>query len=254
MSPRKVKKFVENHKNDANDAAACAEAVTRENMRFVPVKTESQLEIQALHRVRSYYVKQQTSLMNMIRGLLLELGLVIPVSKKALLKKLQELTAAEANTLAEKNKTCFQRLADEIKHLAKEIEHYTQQLEALAKENEYCQRISTLPGIGPITSTAVVAKIGNGGEFHKGRELSAYLGLVSKQHSSGNTQRLGSISKHGDRYIRQLLIHGGRSSIQAARRKNKTTGLFEKQDLHSQWIRSLTERMSINKRKISDGI
>lgn len=251
MSPRKVKKFVENNKNDAKDAEACAVAVNRGDMQFVPIKTQTHLEIQAVHRVRSYYVKQQTGLMNMMRGLLLELGIAIPKGKSALVNKMRTLLDPAEQQISEKNKGLFQNLYNDLKRLSDELECYTTLLEKLAEEDEYCKRISTISGIGPITATAVISKIGNGSEFNKGRELSAYLGLVPKQYSSGEKQVLGEISKHGDRYIRQLLIHGGRSSIQAAMRKNPLSGLFVKQDEHSQWMRKLAERVGKNKASVA---
>lgn len=251
MSPRKVKKFVENNKNDAKDAEACAEAVGRANMRFVPIKTAVQMEIQAFHRIRSFYVKQRTGLTNMIRGMLLEMGIAIPKGKAAFVKNLRILLDADNACLSDKMKNAFQHLYDDLKRLNEEIERHTASLEKLAKEDEYCKHISTVPGIGPITATAMIAKIGNGSDFKKGRDLSAFLGIVPKQHSSGDKQVLGKISKHGDRYLRQLLIHGGRSSLQAAMRKNKKTGLFEKQDKHSQWMRKLAERVGMNKASVA---
>jgi transposase len=196
-------------------------------------------------------VKQRVGLTNMMRGILLEMGIAIPKGASALVKKLRILLDANTAHLNDKMKNVFQGLYDDLKRLNEEIDCHTESLRKLAKDNEYCQRIATLPGIGPITATAMVAKIGNGSEFKKGRELSAYLGLVPKQHSSGDKQMLLGISKHGDRYIRQLLIHGGRSSIQAALRKNKLTGLFEKQDEHSQWVRKLVERIGMNKASVA---
>src|SRR5437868_680535 len=251
MSPRKVKKFVENNKNDANDAAACAEAVARQNMLFVPIKTKAQMEIQAIHRVRSFYVKQRTALMNMIRGLLLESGIAISQGKSALIKKLNMLQDTDNAELSEQMKNMLKNLHDSLKKLDAEIDSFKASLEKLAQEDEGCMRIRTLPGIGPITATAIIAKIGNGSDFKNGRELSAYLGLVPKQHSSGEKQVLGKISKHGDRYIRQLLVHGGRSSIWAAMRKDKSTGVFEKQDVHSIWMRNLAERIGMNKASVA---
>lgn len=251
MSPRKVKKYVENNKNDANDAAACAEAVERKNMRFVSIKTEVQLEIQAIHRVRSHYVKQLTGLMNMIRGLLLEVGIAIPKSKAALVNKMKVVLDDTSDQLSLKSQNLFRNLYDDLKRLEEEIKRHTGSLNKLAEEDECCKRISTLPGIGPITATAVIAKIGNGSEFQKGRELSAYLGLVPKQSSSGDKQLLLGISKHGDRYLRQLLIHGGRSSVRASLRLNKKTGLCEKQDKHSQWLRQLAGRVGNNKASVA---
>jgi transposase len=251
MAPRKVKMYVENNKNDANDAAACAEAVTRANMRFVPIKTKVQMDIQALHRIRSLYIRHRTGLMNMVRGILLEMGMAIPKGKSALKKKLCLLLDGDNVCLNNEMKNIFQDLYSDLKRLDGEIEHHTMKLEQLSEEDEYSVRIKTLPGIGPISATAIIAKIGNGSEFKKGRELSAYLGLVPKQHSSGEKQTLLGISKHGDRYIRQLLVHGGRSVMQAALRKSKKTGLFEKQDEHSQWIRKLIDRIGVNKTSVA---
>jgi transposase len=247
MSPKKVKQYVDNHKNDAKDAAACAEAVNRANMKFVPIKTKEQMEIQAIHRIRSFYVKQNTALMNMMRGILLEFGIAIPKGKAKLIKVMQVLLDFDNCQLSGKLKNACQALYDDLKKVNEEIERYKQLLENIAKQDECCQRLSSIPGIGPITATAVVAKIGNGSEFQKGRELSAYLGLVPKQQSSGEKQVLLGISKHGDRYIRQLLIHGGRSTVRAVMIKNKKSGLFEKQDCHSQWLRELVDRIGTNK-------
>lgn len=251
MSPRKVKKYVENNKNDAKDAEACAEAVNRANMSFVSIKTKEQMDIQALHRIRSLYVKQRTGLTNTMRGALLEMGIAIPQGKSALVKHIRTLLDADNACLNGRMKSVFQDLYDHLKRLDEEIKRHTASLEKMAKDDEYCKRISTLPGIGPITATAMIAKVGNGSEFKKGRELSAYLGLVPKQHSSGEKQILGRISKHGDRYIRQLLIHGGRSALKAAMKKNKTTGLFTKEDEHSRWMRKLCDRIGMNKASVA---
>lgn len=252
MSPQKVKKYLDNrNKNDARDAAACAEAVGRANMKFVPIKTAVQMDIQSIHRIRSLYIRQRTALMNMMRGLLLEWGIAICKRESALLKKLNELLDADDTRLGEQNKAHFQGLYVDLKNLDAQIEKHTNTLKALAKKDELCQRLQTIEGIGPISATALIAKIGNGSEFQKGRELSAYLGLVPRQHSSGDTQRLLGISKHGDRYIRQLLIHGGRSVVQASKRINKVTNIFKKQDPHSQWVRKLADRLGTNKASVA---
>lgn len=252
MSPRKVKKYLDGHiKNDERDAAACAEAVSRDNMTFVSIKTLDQTTIQSTHRIRSFYIRQRTALMNMTRGLLLEYGIAINKSESALIKKLNELLCTENERLDEQNKWCFQNLYDDLKKLDSRIDEQTGKLKALAKKDELCQRLQTIEGIGAITATALIAKIGNGSDFKNGRELSAYLGLVPKQHSSGDTQRLLGITKHGDRYIRQLLVHGGRAVVQAAKRKNKTTDDYVKQDPHSRWVRKLSERLGTNKTSVA---
>jgi transposase len=249
MSPRKVKKYADHNKNDANDAAACAEAVTRGSMEFVPIKTQEQMDMQSLHRVRSFYVKNRTAIMNMIRGLLLEMGIAINKTQSALYKKLSSLIDSEE--LNENNKILFTDLFESLKQMDKEVERYTQKIEKLAAENEACKRIRTILGIGPLTATAVIAKIGNGSDFKKGRELSAYLGLVPKQHSSGEKNRLLGINKNGDQYIRTLLVHGGRSCIQAVLRKSTETKAYTKNDPHSQWIRALVERIGMNKASVA---
>jgi transposase len=188
--------------------------------------------------------------MNMIRGLLLELGIAIPKGEAALVKKLSHGLDAYSQ-LSETRKALFHGLQEDVTQLSKTIETYTKQLKSLAKEDDGCQRLQTIEGIGPLSATALIAKIGNGSEFKKGRELSAYLGLIPKQRSSGEKQLLLGISKHGDRYIRQLLIHGGRAVVKAAKRKNNITGLYVKQDVHSQWIRTLADRIGMNKASVA---
>jgi transposase len=247
MSAATVKKYAEHQKNDANDAKACAIAVTRKDIRFVPIRTPAQLEMQAVHRIRSHYVKEKTSLMNMTRGLLLEHGIAIAQGETKLIQKLRDIMAGEEVELSEKMKKTVTGLLEELNHINAKIKEESDKIEKVAKEDSYCQRIQTIEGIGPISASAIIAKIGNGSEFKKGRELSAFLGLVPRQSSSGNKQLLLGISKHGDRYIRQLLIHGARTVVRWAKRVNKETGAYYKQDKHSEWIRKLCERIGINK-------
>lgn len=251
MSPQKVKKYTDHSKNDARDAAACAEAVTRANMRFVSIKTEVQLEIQAVHRVRSYYVKHRTGLMNMMRGLLLESGIAIPKGQSYLEKKLVVLLDEENDCISPEEKMLFKRLKEDLVRIDSEIACHTAKIEKLAKEDDACQRLQTIEGVGPLTASAVVAKIGNGSEFQKGRDLSAYLGLVPEQCSSGEKQLLLGITKNGDRYIRQLLVHGGRACVQASLRMDKKTGVHYKNDPHSFWVRNLANRVGMNKASVA---
>lgn len=252
MSPTKVKKYADAHiKNDERDAEACAEAVTRAHMRFVAIKTEVQSSIQNLHRARSFYVKQRTALMNMTRGLLLEFGINIPKGQTHLEKTLRDFMYEENQVLSGEVKMMFQRLKEDLEKIEKEVVFYTDEIEKLAKKDEACRRLQTIEGVGSLSATAIVAKIGNSSEFQKGRELSAFLGLVPKQHSSGEKQVLGSITKHGDRYLRQLLVHGGRSCVKAAFRINKITGTYFKQDAHNAWIRSLVDRVGKNKASVA---
>jgi transposase len=251
MSPRKVKKYVENNKNDAKDAEACAEAVGRQNMIFVPIKSRVHSDIQAVHRVRSYYVKQKTRLMNMTRGLLLEIGIAIPKGQTALIKRIKILLSEDDNQLGSEMRNLIENLYNDLQRLDIEKDRYQKSVEKISRNDKSCQQLETLPGMGPITSTAIISKIGHGSEFKNGRELSAYLGLVPKQHSSGEKQVLGKISKHGDTYIRQLLVHGGRSALKAATRKNKLTGEFIMNDEHSEWIRKLNDRVGWNKASVA---
>lgn len=251
MSAVKVKKYVDNTKNDANDAAACAEAVTRKSMRFIPKKTAGQIALQAAHRVRSLYSKERTQIINTIRGLLLEVGIAIPKGDAALTRALRVLLCPEDDTLTLSLKSLIMDLQESLKRVNESVAKHTATLEGLANDDEHCKRLRSIVGVGSITATAVIAKIGNGSEFKKGRELSAYLGLVPKQHSSGEKRVLLGITKHGDRYIRQLLVHGGRACIQAALRKNKVTGAFKKDDAHSEWIRKLVQRVGMNKASVA---
>lgn len=251
MDARKVKKYADNQKNDARDAAACAEAVVRPNMRFVSIKNTTQLKIQELHRIRSYYVKQQTKMMNMIRGILLEGGMAISKGKASLMNYLCLLVAEEDKRLSGELKELVKDLYEELKHVEEKVKQHTSKVENLAKEDAACQKIMTIPGVGPLTATALIAKIGNGSEFKKGRDLSAYLGLVPKQHSSGDKQCLGKITKHGDRYLRELLVHGGRAMVQSAMRIDKTNKSFVKNDRHSVWTRELCDRIGRNKAAVA---
>lgn len=251
MSARKVKLFVLCQKNDDKDAEGCAIAVGRADMTFVPVKTKEQMDIQAAHRIRSFYVKHKTALMNMIRGLLLENGIAIKQGEAALIEKINHLLILNDGLLTEDMKKMLGDLYDSLEEVSMHMDQKTNEIEKMADGNALCQQIMTLPGIGPISASAVIAKIGNGSEFKNGRELSAYLGLVPKQNSSGEKESLGRITKHGDRYIRQLLIHGGRAAVKAAMKKDKKTDLFIKNDEHSKWIRILCDRVGMNKTSVA---
>ena len=187
----------------------------------------------------------------MIRGMLLNRGIAIQQGKSHLLKRLVELAEINNTALTQSMK----QLASDVYHnlikLDKQISDYTKQIEAASQANELCQRLETIPGIGKIISTAIVSKIGNGSTLKNGRELSAFLGLVPRQYSSGNKIQLGRISKHGDRYIRELLVHGARSCTYAAKRVDKLTGAYTHQDKHYEWIRGLLERLGTNKTSVA---
>lgn len=213
ISPQHVKPFVKSNKNDRNDAEAICEAVQRPNMRFVTPKSMEQQDLQAMHRARSQVVGQRTALVNQMRGLLLDRGIAIPKGRaqaKAALPGILEdgengLSAGFRETLH----TLCQRLAD----LDGQVQQWTGRLERMAENDPQAQLLMTIPGFGPIIATALLATAGDVAAFRSGRELAAWAGLVPRQHSTGGKQRLLGISKRGDAYLRQLLIHGARSVV-----------------------------------------
>jgi len=239
MSPQFVKPYVKGNKNDSADAEAIAEAVTRPTMRYVGIKEVEDQDIQGLHRYRERLVKNRTQLMNQIRGLLQEYGIVVRQGKSHLLKTLVALRENEVNKeLTPMNKELFWDAYEELMDLDQRIEKYTVKLEILSKKDERSQDLLTIPGIGSITATAILAAVGDPHVLKSGRELSAYFGLTPKHQGSGQKTRILGISKRGDRYVRSLLIHGARSLV-------KVVG--EKTDPRSQWIKQLIDRCGINK-------
>jgi transposase len=219
IAPQYVKPYVKTHKNDSADAAAIAEAASREGARFIPVKTVMQQDIQAIHRVRERQIKNQTALTNEIRGLLLEYGVAIPKGNKALKRAVPEVL--EAPEVTEQIKCLVRDLYEELLLTEKRITTLTQKIKVLCKQINVCSRLLTIPGFGVISATALFAAVGNM-KFKNGRALAAFLGLVPRQFSSGKKQRLGRISKNGDVYIRKLLVHGARSVIRVVK-PNETT-------------------------------
>lgn len=199
-------------KNDAADAAAICEAVTRPTMRFVPFKSLQQQSELLVHRARQGFVAQRTATINRIRGLLSEFGVVLPL--KAQTVRREAMTHLE--DLPGWANTVIGDLLSELSRLDDRIAQYDRHIEQIAKESTAAQQLMRLPGVGPTTATAMVAMIGRGQEFRCGRQLSAWLGLVPGQYSSGGKQRLGRITKAGDPYLRMLLILGARSVLQSA--------------------------------------
>lgn len=242
ISPQFVKPYVKASKNDANDAEAICEAVSRPNMRFVPIKQIEQQDMQCLHRVRSQLIQNRTALVNQIRGLLAEYGIVFSKQIQNFRKKLPEIIDSQDNGLSDFSRSLFSELYEDFKVLDKRILSCDQKLVALFKANEKYQRVADVPGIGVITATALVAAIGDSRLFKSGRELSAWLGLVPGQSSSGNKQRLLGITKRGDPYIRHLLIHGARAVMSRAK---------DKEDTRSRWLISLKERRGTNKASVA---
>jgi len=219
MAPQFVKPYVKTNKNDAADAEAICEAVSRPNMRFVPIKNGEQQAVLALHRARQGFVKARTAQANQIRGLLAEFGIVIPQGIGHIAKRLPEILEDGENDLPGAFRQLLKRLGDHLKELERQVGELEVQIQLWHREHEASKKLAQIPGIGPITASALVASIGDAQSFENGRQLAAWLGLVPRQHSSGGKQQLLGISKRGDTYLRTLLIHGARAVIRVAERK-----------------------------------
>ena len=210
VPPAYAKPFRQGHKNDFRDALAVAEAVQRPTTRFVPPKSNEQLDLQALHRVRSRLVSQRTAMINQIRGFLLERGIIVRQGLRFLRQLLPDILAKRTDVLSPRMVRIVSDLAGDWRQLDDRIETVTDEIETLAKADDNCRRVMTVPGIGPIISSAMVAAIGNGSAFAKGRDYSAWLGLVPKQMSTGDRTILGRLSKRGNSYLRMLFIQAAR--------------------------------------------
>ena len=205
ISPQFVKPYVKSNKNDMVDAEAICEAVTRPNMRFVAIKNKEQQDIQCIHKVRARLVREKTALANQIRGLLHEYGIVIPQGISCVMSELPLILEDGSNGLTLYGRDLFNDLHIQLKNIVFKVKEYDHKVEQICANNPICKLICKLPGIGPLTATAITALVGNIKIFKNGRELSAYLGLVPKQHSSGGKARLLGISKRGDRYNIQTI-------------------------------------------------
>lgn len=236
IAPQFVKPYVKSNKNDARDAEAIGEAVARPNMRFVPVKTVDQQDIQAIHRIRERRVKERTALLNQIRGLLAEHGVVIPLKRNAVSQALPRILEDADNGLTALAREFVADLYEELRMLGISVDKYDAKIERLFRENPVCQRLAKVEGVGPVTATALVAA-GDARAFQNGRQMAAWLGLVPRQYSSGGKPTLLGISKRGDTYLRTLLIHGARAAVVAAKRKS---------DARSRWINTLAARRGAN--------
>lgn len=238
IAPQYVKPFVKGNKNDYNDAEAIAEASQRPSMRFVPIKTIEQQDIQNIHRQRERLKKERTALVNQVRGLLAEYGIVMPLGVGSVRKQLPLILEDAENGLTVLSRTCFAELFDELQQLDQRFNQCEQRIKALNKENEICRRLDEVLGIGPIIASATYAAAGDGKEFVNGRHYSAWLGLVPGQHSSGGKSTLLGISKRGNSYLRTLYIHGARAVLRHS--ANKT-------DKFSCWAQALKARRGQNK-------
>jgi transposase len=233
-----VKPFLKGHKNDYRDAEAIAEAVQRPTMRFVAIKTPEQMDLLALHRVRSRLVGQRTGLINQIRGFLIERGITVRQGVLPLRKALPDILSSNADVLSPRMVGLIVDLAQDWRRLDERIADVSAQIEALARQDDGCQRLMTVPGVGPIISSAVVAAIGNGSGFKQGRDFGAWLGLVPKQASTGDRTILGKISKRGNKYLRTLFVQA--AHVVLARRPGAAKrGLWP-------WIEQASRRLHRN--------
>jgi transposase len=217
MPPAYVKPYVKRHKNDATDAEAICEAVTRANMRFVVTKTPEQQSCLTLHRTRHLLMRQQTSVINAIRAHLAEFGIVAPVGRQGVEQLLGVAADAEDKRLPEVARTCVAALGAQLRMLKAQILEFDRMIRAWHRSNEASKRLDQVPGVGPVLATALVASVADPRAFRSGRDFSAWIGLVPKQNSSGGKERLGNISKRGDRYLRSLFTTGALAVIRYAK-------------------------------------
>lgn len=238
IAPQYVKPFVKHQKNDRNDAEAICTAMRQPNMKFVPTKNEEQQDIQALHRARARLVNHRTALVSQMRGLLLDRGITIGVSIARARRAIPEILSDYSNGLSAMSREIIAELFEFLGQIDQRVRMFDRRIEAVFRSNAACQRIARVSGVGPKTATAVVAAVGDGAEFKNGRHLAAWMGLVPRQHSSGNRQLLLGISKRGDKHLRTLLVHGARSVVRVAAGRD---------DPLSRWINALRERRGVNR-------
>src|SRR5271154_2188717 len=236
MPAQYVKPYVKTNKNDYIDAEAIAEAVGRPSMRFVPIKTDDQLDLQSLHRIRERWVKGRTAVINQIRGLLLERGITMRKGRKHLEASLPQILEDAENKLSGALCVLLHELRREMQYLDQQVEECDKLIERIAGELEQCRRLMAIPGIGPVIATATIAAIGNGAAFKKGRGFAAWLGVGPGEHSTGGKQTLTKTSRRGNRYLRKLFVQGAHAVLQ--KRRTQSTGL-------NTWLAQLTTRKRI---------
>jgi len=232
-----VKPYVKTNKTDFIDAEAIAEAVGRPTMRFVPIKTDDQLDLQSLHRVRQRWMERRTAVINQIRGLLLERGITVRKGRCYLEAALPTILEDAERKLSGAVRSLLAQLKVELDQLTLRLEETDELIRQIAQDSEACQRLDAIPGIGPLAATAMIAAIGNGAAFRKGREFAAWLGLVPREHSTGGKQKLLGISKRGNVYLRTLFVHGARAVMQF--KEKQSPGL-------KAWLAQLSSRVHVN--------
>ena len=233
MPAQYVKPYVKTNKNDYIDAEAIAEAVTRPSMRFVPIKTDDQLDLQSLHRVRERWVSGRTAVINQIRGLLLERGITIRKGRHHIEVSLPGILEDPDNKLSGALRTLLAQLQLEMQYLGRQIDESDKLILQIANEIESCRRLIAIPGIGPLTATATIAAIGNGAAIKKGRGFAAWLGVVPGEHSTGGRQKLTGTSRRGNKHLRKLFVQGAQTVL--LRKEKQSAGL-------STWLIDITSR------------
>jgi transposase len=237
MAPQFVKPYVKSNKNDAADAEAICEAVARPNMRFVPIKNVEQQAILSIHRARQGFVKARTAQANQIRGLLAEYGITVSTGVNRIAQQVPKLLDERDDELPGSFRQLIYRLMDSLKGLSRQVEELEHEIQCWHRSNEASCKLAEIPGVGPITASALVASVGDAKAFKNGRQMAAWLGLVPKQHSSGGKPTLLGISKRGDTYLRTLMIHGARSLVRYANEKTESA---------SGWLLGLVARRNTN--------
>ena len=237
MSPEYVRPYVKAQKNDDRDAEAIAEAATRPTMRFVELKSEIQLDMQSLHRARDRLVGERTALINQLRAILLERGIIMPQGRRKLELHLETLLAGETVGFSARTRLLVDDLRLEWSELDRRIEAFDAEFAAQARTDETARLLTTIPGIGPLNATALAASIGNARTFQRGRDLAAWLGLVPRQMTTGGKPKLLGISKRGNGYLRKMLIHGARAALPSLSKGETPMG---------GWLRGLLARAHVN--------
>jgi transposase len=233
MSPEYVRPYVKAQKNDDRDAEGIAEAASRPTMRFVELKSQEQLDIQTLHRVRSRLVAERTNLINQLRAILLERGVIFPAGRRKFELGVDEMLVCDDEKLSPRLRQLVGDLRSEWRELDVKIETLNGEFVALARKDPAARRLTSIPGIGVLNATALIAAVGNASSFAKARDLGAWLGLVPRQHTTGGKPRLLGISKRGNTYLRTLLIHGARAALPSLSQSDTPLG---------RWLKAMIER------------
>jgi transposase len=237
MSPEYVRPHVKARKNDGRDAEAIAEAATRPTMRFVELKSEAQLDMQSLHRARDRLVGERTALINRLRALLLERGVIVPQGRRELEAHLETLLAAAEVPFSPRSRLLIEDMREEWRELDRRILAFGEEFALQARTDEAARLLTAIPGIGPLNATALAAAVGKGETFGRGRDLAAWPGLVPKQMTTGGKPKLLGISKRGNAYLRKMLIHGARAALPALSKGETPPG---------GWLRGLLARAHVN--------